>query len=90
MTKELSPGEFMMVCKRRGKRVSFVMPVEFEQLLFNRGGVETLNVMVDMFVKDGYLLEDISFTPLKVESDHVHVEVDAYAKKWYESVGIFP
>lgn len=83
---ELSKKEFLDVCQRRGQRVSFVMPVDFEHLLYNRSGIERLNEMVDMFVEDGYMLEDISYTPVKIEKDDIYIEVDAYAGEWLKTV----
>jgi len=82
----LSKREFLDICNRRGQRVSFVMPVDFEQLLFNRSGIERLNEMVDLFVEDGYLLEDINYTPVSIEKDNINIEVDAYAAEWLKTV----
>lgn len=67
---------------RSGQRIFFNMPVEFDHLISNRNGVEYMNNMVDEFVEDGHLLEDIYFDPIKLEGDTIIVQVDALATRW--------
>jgi hypothetical protein len=68
--------------ERRGQRIVFTMPVEFDELTSNRMGIELLNAMVDEFVEDGYLLQDLVYTPIEMRKQTVYVEVDALATDW--------
>lgn len=79
---QLTKQELLQISERSGQRIRFLMPVEFDELVSNRGGIALLNDMVDQFVKDGYLLEDLNYTPVKMEKDTIFVEVDAYAAEW--------
>jgi hypothetical protein len=38
--------------------------------------------MVDEFVEDGYLLQDLVYTPTKMVGETIYVEVDAMATAW--------
>jgi hypothetical protein len=69
---------------RSGQRIFFNMPVEFDHLIGNRMGVEYMNNMVDEFVEDGHMLEDICFNPIKLEGDTIIVQVDALATRWLQ------
>ena len=79
---QLTKQELLQISERSGQRIRFLMPVEFDELVSNRGGIALLNDMVDQFVKNGYLLEDLNYTPVKMEKDTIFVEVDAYAAEW--------
>lgn len=68
--------------ERRGQRIIFTMPVEFDQLTSNRMGIELLNAMVDEFVEDGYLLQDLVYTPVEMRNETIYIEVDALANDW--------
>jgi len=63
--------------------VKFSMPVDCTDLIYNTEGVNFLNNCVDEFVEDGYLLEDLSYKPLFLESDGTIIfEVNAQAQEF--------
>jgi hypothetical protein len=68
--------------EQRGQRIIFTMPVEFDELTSNRMGIELLNAMVDEFVEDGYLLQDLVYTPVEMRGETIYIEVDALATDW--------
>ena len=68
--------------EQRGQRIIFTMPVEFNELTSNRMGIELLNAMVDEFVEDGYLLQDLVYTPVEMRGETIYIEVDALANDW--------
>jgi len=70
------------LAQQNGQRIRFNMPVDFDQLTSNRMGIELLNEMVDEFVEDGYLLQDLVYTPTKMDGETLYVEVDALATDW--------
>lgn len=70
------------LAQQNGQRIRFNMPVDFDQLTSNRMGIELLNEMVDEFVEDGYLLQDLVYTPTKMDGETIYVEVDALATDW--------
>ena len=70
------------LAEKSGQRIRFNMPVEFDELTSNRMGIELLNAMVDEFVEDGYLLQDLVYTPTKMVGETIYVEVDAMATAW--------
>jgi hypothetical protein len=45
-------------------------------------GIELLNAMVDEFVEDGYLLQDLVYTPVEMRGETIYIEVDALATDW--------
>lgn len=65
-----------------GQRVYFNIPVEFDELIQNKSGIEYLNNLVDDLVEDGYLLEDLNYYPEKLEGETIIVNVDALTKTW--------
>ena len=72
------------------KRLAFEMLVPFGAFLCNKDdagtglGIDMLNNRVDDFVEDGYLLNDIIYTPVGVEGDKIVIAVNADMEEWLE------
>lgn len=65
-----------------GQRIQFNMPVEFDQLINNTDGISYINSLVDDFVEDGYLLQDLNYFPKKLEGETIIISVDALTDEW--------
>lgn len=65
-----------------GQRIHFKMPVEFDQLINNTDGISYINSLVDDFVEDGYLLQDLNYFPEKLEGETIIISVDALTDEW--------
>ena len=64
--------------------VEFDMPVDFNELLDNTGGIESINNMVDEFVDRGHLLMDLSYKPVGIKGDTLIVHVTADASEFLD------
>ena len=80
MTKE----ELLDFCTIEGKTIRFNMSVDFDDLLGTYKGMEGMNSLVEDFVEDGHLLEDISYSLEGCEGDNLHVLVEADGSMLFE------
>jgi len=80
-----SREEFMDMVEFDDNEVSFEMDIDFTELVCNTGGIETINEMVDEYVQDGYLLQNIRYEPTGVTCmDEITVRVTADATDWLD------
>jgi len=69
--------EFKDFATIEGNAVRFLMPVDIDDLINNTNGVEELNSMVEDFVDDGILLEDMNYSTEYVENNTIFILVEA-------------
>lgn len=75
--------EFMDVAIWNGPEVIFGMAVDWSDIVHNDCGVEYFNSLVDEFVDDGYLFENLSYVPVSFSAmGDVIVNVHADATGW--------
>jgi len=68
--------------KIRNGRVKFDISVDFGELAKNMKGLDFLNQVVDEVVENGYLLEDIFYTPSTVHRGRIIIRVNASAESY--------